>query len=65
MIPKVTQAAPNIMPKSWCSECGEHLPREFFGREVEPWNYCPRCGNPIEWDKIEKTVNGPTPSEKQ
>lgn len=48
MIPKVTQEAPNIIPRYWCAKCGRSLPRGNSRKEC--WSFCPTCGEPIEWD---------------
>ncbi|WP_313530578.1 hypothetical protein [Anaerotignum sp.] len=51
MIPKVTQDAPNILKRYWCSHCGRHLFPNGCNSESVGYAYCPGCGQPIEWDK--------------
>ena len=50
MIPKITQDGPNIMPRYWCSGCGQPLPTSSFSGEKVRWKFCPECGQSIEWD---------------
>ena len=58
MIPKVHQDAPNIMKRYTCSTCGTKLQKEgpFRGAAEEKWNFCPICGEDIQWDKAEDPV---------
>ena len=51
MIPKITQDAPNIVPRYWCSTCGRSLPAP--DQHDDQWRFCPRCGEPIEYEKAE------------
>mgnify|MGYP001032069184 CR=1 FL=1 len=56
MIPKITQKGPSIMEQYWCGHCGAGLPNPCqFRGNVSPktWNFCPICGEPIEYDKAE------------
>ena len=45
MIPKITQEAPNIVPRYWCSTCGRSLPAP--DQHDDQWRFCPRCGEPL------------------
>ena len=49
MIPKITQDAPNIVQRYWCSTCGRSLPAP--DQHDDQWRFCPRCGEPIEYEK--------------
>ena len=51
MIPKITQEAPNIVQRYWCSTCGRSLPAP--DQHDDQWRFCPRCGEPIEYEKAE------------
>ena len=51
MIPKITQDAPNIVQRYWCSTCGRSLPAP--DQHDDQWRFCPRCGEPIEYEKAE------------
>jgi len=51
VIPKVTQDGPNIIPRYWCSNCGQSLPTSTFSGKKIRWKFCPECSQPIEWDK--------------
>mgnify|MGYP003358157403 FL=1 len=51
MIPNITQDAPNIVPRYWCSTCGRSLPAP--DQHDDQWRFCPRCGEPIEYEKAE------------
>jgi len=51
MIPTITQDAPNIMPRHWCSNCGRKLVPQNNFYKMLPDNFCPGCGEKIEWDK--------------
>ena len=56
MIPKITQAAPNISEQYWCSTCGRNLPspnQNAGSGSEDPWRFCPGCGEPIEYEKAE------------
>ena len=52
MIPKITQEAPNIVQRYWCSTCGRSLPAP--DQHDDQWRFCPRCGEPIEYEKAAK-----------
>ena len=52
MIPKITQDAPNIVQRYWCSTCGRSLPAP--DQHDDQWRFCPRCGEPIEYAKLRK-----------
>ena len=58
MIPKITQDAPNIVPRYWCSTCGRSLPAP--DQHDDQWRFCPRCGEPIEYEKAEPVQFDPT-----
>lgn len=51
MIPTITQDAPNIVPRHWCSNCGRKLVPQNNFYKMLPDNFCPGCGERIEWDK--------------
>ena len=54
MIPKITQEAPNIAERYWCSACGRPLPAPVpNSTDGDPWRFCPSCGEPIEYEKAE------------
>lgn len=54
MIPKITQQAPNIAERYWCSTCGAAIPKyKPLSNELSEWKFCSICGEPIEWDKAE------------
>ncbi len=54
MIPKLTQDAPNILPRCWCGKCGALLRYPSLSSENEViWRFCPMCGESIEYDKAE------------
>ena len=49
MVPIETQERPNIKSVYTCSNCEKAL---FDGDNDHPrWNFCPMCGQGIEWDK--------------
>lgn len=56
MIPKLTQARPNVLPNYWCGTCGGKLPPpegpENTGQR-RPWHFCPICGECIEYEMAE------------
>lgn len=59
MVPKVTQQAPNIIEKYWCSTCGAPLPKyKPLSNEPSGWKFCSICGEPIEWDEASPVVWG-------
>ena len=51
MSPKITHDAPNIVQRYWCSTCGRSLPAP--DQHDDQWRFCPRCGEPIEYEKAE------------
>ena len=54
MVPIETQERPNIKSVYTCSNCEKAL---FDGDDDHPrWNFCPMCGQEIEWDKSAKVV---------
>ena len=49
MVPIENQERPNIKSVYTCSNCEKAL---FDGDDDHPrWNFCPMCGQEIEWDK--------------
>ena len=51
MVPIENQERPNIKSVYTCSNCEKAL---FDGDDDHPrWNFCPMCGQEIEWDKSE------------
>lgn len=55
MIPKEDQGRPIMIAYYTCSSCGKRLDLgdpHGQGR----WRFCPICGMPIEWDKVEQVV---------
>lgn len=54
MIPSVYQSRPNVLVEYRCSKCkvilhdGRHTRRR--------WNFCPECGEQIEWEKVKPYV---------
>ena len=54
MVPIENQERPNIKSVYTCSNCEKAL---FDGDDDHPrWNFCPMCGQEIEWDKSAKVV---------
>ena len=54
MVPIESQERPNIKSVYTCSNCEKAL---FDGDDDHPrWNFCPMCGQEIEWDKSAKVV---------
>ena len=54
MVPIENQERPNIKSVYTCSNCEQAL---FDGDDDHPrWNFCPMCGQEIEWDKSAKVV---------
>lgn len=54
MVPIENQERPNIKSVYTCSNCERAL---FDGDDDHPrWNFCPMCGQEIEWDKSAKVV---------
>lgn len=54
MIPIEHQEAPNIKSVYTCANCEKDL---FEGDNDHPrWNFCPMCGQEIEWAKALKIV---------
>ena len=54
MVPIEIQERPNIKSVYTCSNCERAL---FDGDDDHPrWNFCPMCGQEIEWDKSAKVV---------
>ena len=55
MVPIESQERPNIKSVYTCSNCERAL---FDGDDDHPrWNFCPMCGQEIEWDKSAKVVS--------
>lgn len=55
MIPKENQDRPNTVTYYTCSNCDKRL-NEGDSHGQSRWNFCPLCGEPIEWDKAEHVV---------
>lgn len=54
MISMEKQEKPDMATSFACPNCQSDL---FEGDETHPrWNYCPLCGQPIEWDKAQRVV---------
>lgn len=54
MVPIENQERPNIKSVYTSSNCEKAL---FDGDDDHPrWNFCPMCGQEIEWDKSAKVV---------
>ena len=54
MVPIENQERPNMKSVYTCSNCEKAL---FDGDDDHPrWNFCPMCGQEIEWDKSAKVV---------
>lgn len=54
MVPIESQERPNIKSVYTCSNCEKAL---FDGDDDHPrWNFCPMCGQEIEWDKSAKVI---------
>lgn len=54
MVPIENQERPNIKSVYTCSNCEKAL---FDGDDDHPrWNFCPMCGQEIEWDKTATVV---------
>lgn len=54
MVPIENQERPNIKSVYTCSNCEKAL---FDGDDDHSrWNFCPMCGQAIEWDKSAKVV---------
>lgn len=54
MVPIENQERPNIKSVYTCLNCEKAL---FDGDDDHPrWNFCPMCGQEIEWDKSAKVV---------
>lgn len=59
MIPRKTQSRPNVWPKHFCSVCNYRLEdgKTRVGNVIiKQWNFCPICGEQIEWEKVEPVV---------
>lgn len=55
MIPEEKQSHPSVTASYLCKKCGTKLQNGFkiSGKiNVERWNFCPICGEEIEWDKV-------------
>lgn len=55
MIPKENQERPNTVTYYTCSTCDKHL-NEGGSHGQRRWNFCPICGEQIEWDKVKPIV---------
>lgn len=51
MIPKITQEAPNLVQRYWCSTCGP-VPAGPDQHD-DQWRFCPKVRGAIEYEKAE------------
>lgn len=58
MIPKVSESkGPDVTEWYRCGNCGASIPNPHSSYRDDPeviWNFCPMCGEPIEYDKAEQ-----------
>lgn len=59
MIPKKTQSRPNVWPQHHCPTCDYRLEdgtTKVAHVTLRRWNFCPICGEEIEWEKVKPVV---------
>lgn len=60
MVPKASKEQYNVATRYFCTNCGVRLrdSEEVYGGPYanQRWNFCPVCGEKIEWDLVKVEV---------